>query len=156
MPLTKIEEYLRENDISFNKIVHHTTHTAQRTAADVHLTGHEIAKTVIVKMDSKLTMVVLPGDMHVNLEQLRIETKSENIRLASESEFKDSFGNCEVGAMPPFGNLYDMPVYVAKSLTTEVFVAFNACAHDLLIQMKYKDFEALVKPTILEIALKTA
>ncbi len=152
MPLSKLESYLRNEDVSFNKIVHHKTYTAQRTAADTHISGKEIAKTVIMKIDGQMCMVVLPGDMQVDFNLLKEATGAKDIRLATEMEFKDMFENCEVGAMPPFGNLYNMPVYVAEALKEDVFIAFNAGTHSMLIQMKYADFERLVQPTIMKIA----
>ncbi len=152
MPLSKLETYLRNQDVSFNKIVHHKTYTAQRTAADAHISGKEIAKTVIMKIDNQMSMVVLPGDMQVDIGLLKMSIGAKNMRLATEMEFKDLFENCEVGAMPPFGNLYDMPVYVAEALKDDIFIAFNACTHSLLIQMKYEDFERLVQPIILKLA----
>lgn len=152
MPLSKLETYLRNQDVSFNKIVHHKTYTAQRTAADAHISGKEIAKTVIMKIDGEMCMVVLPADMQIDINLLKESTGAKNIRLATEIEFKDMFDNCEVGAMPPFGNLYDMPVYVAEVLKEDVFIAFNAGTHSLLIQMKYADFERLVQPIILKLA----
>jgi Ala-tRNA(Pro) deacylase len=152
MPLSKLEAYLRNQDVSFNKIVHHKTYSAQRTAADAHISGKEIAKTVIMKIDGEMCMVVLPGDMQVDFNLLKEATGAKHIRLATEDEFKDLFENCEVGAMPPFGNLYDMPVYVAEALREDVFIAFNAGSHSLLFQMKYADFERLVKPTVMRLA----
>ena len=152
MPLSRLEAFLRNEDVSFNKIAHHKTYTAQRTAADTHISGKEIAKTVIVKLDGQMCMVVLPGDMQIDINLLREATGAKDIRLATEMEFKDLFENCEVGAMPPFGNLYDMPVYVAEALKEDVFIAFNAGTHSLLIQMKYADFERLVQPTVMKIA----
>ncbi len=152
MPLSKLETYLRSQDVSFNKIVHHKTYTAQRTAADAHISGKEIAKTVIMKVDNQMCMVVLPGDMQVDVGLLKMSIGAKNVRLATEMEFKDLFENCEVGAMPPFGNLYDMPVYVAEALKEDVFIAFNAGTHSLLIQMKYEDFERLVQPIVLKLA----
>ncbi|MCW3788767.1 aminoacyl-tRNA deacylase [Plebeiibacterium sediminum] len=152
MPLSKLETYLRSQDVSFNKIVHHKTYTAQRTAADAHISGKEIAKTVIMKIDNQMSMVVLPGDMQIDIGLLKMATGAKNIRLATEMEFKDLFENCEVGAMPPFGNLYDMPVYVAEALREDVFIAFNAGTHSMLIQMKYADFERLVKPHVMKLA----
>ncbi|MGQ1787375.1 MULTISPECIES: aminoacyl-tRNA deacylase [unclassified Saccharicrinis] len=156
MPLSRLESFLRNADVSFNKIVHHKTYTAQRTAADAHISGKEIAKTVIMKLDGQMCMVVLPGDMQIDFNLLKEATGAKEIRLATEIEFKDLFENCEVGAMPPFGNLYDMPVYVAESLSKDVFIAFNAGSHSLLIQMKYADFERLVQPTIMKIAYHTS
>ncbi|WP_075590382.1 aminoacyl-tRNA deacylase [Labilibacter marinus] len=152
MPLSRLESFLRKEDVSFNKIVHHKTYTAQHTAADAHISGKEIAKTVIMKLDGQMCMIVLPGDMQVDFNLLKESTGAKDIRLASEMEFKDLFPNCEVGAMPPFGNLYDMPVYVAEALREDVFIAFNAGTHSLLIQMKYEDFERLVEPAIMKIA----
>ena len=156
MPLSRLESFLRNADVSFNKIVHHKTFTAQRTAADTHISGKEIAKTVIMKLDGRMCMVVLPGSMQVDFNLLKEATGANEIRLATESEFKDLFENCEVGAMPPFGNLYDMPVYVAESLGEDVFIAFNAGSHSLLIQMKYADFERLVRPAVMKIAYHTS
>ncbi len=152
MPLSKLESYLREQDVSFNKIVHHKTYTAQRTAADAHISGKELAKTVIMKIDNRMCMVVLPADMQVDLGLLKMSTGAKFIRLATEMEFKDLFKNCEVGAMPPFGNLYDMPVFVAEALTKGVFIAFNAGTHSMLIQMKYADFARLVQPKVMKVA----
>ena len=152
MPLSRLESFLRNADVSFNKIVHHKTYSAQRTAADAHISGKEIAKTVIMKLDGQMCMIVLPGDMQIDFNLLKEATGAKDIRLATEIEFKDMFENCEVGAMPPFGNLYDMPVYAAESLKEDVFIAFNAGSHSLLIQMKYTDFERLVQPTIMRIA----
>ena len=152
MPLSRLESFLRNEDVSFNKIVHHKTFTAQETAANAHISGKEIAKTVIMKLDEQMCMIVLPGDMQIDFNLLKEATGAHQIRLATEAEFKDLFVNCEVGAMPPFGNLYDMPVYVAEALTEFVFIAFNAGTHSMLIQMKYADFERLVKPTIMKIA----
>jgi Ala-tRNA(Pro) deacylase len=152
MPLSKLETYLRDQDVSFNKIVHHKTYTAQRTAADAHISGRELAKTVIMKIDNRMCMVVLPADMQVDLGLLKMSTGAKFIRLATEMEFKDLFKNCEVGAMPPFGNLYDMPVFVAEALIKGVFIAFNAGTHSMLIQMKYADFARLVQPKVIKVA----
>jgi len=152
MPLSRLESFLRNADVSFNKIVHHKTYSAQRTAADAHISGKEIAKTVITKLDGKMCMVVLPGNMQIDFNLLKEATGAKDIRLASEIEFKDMFPNCEVGAMPPFGNLYDMPVYVAEALKEDVFIAFNAGSHSLLFQMKYADYEKLVQPIVMRIA----
>ena len=101
---------------------------------------------MIVKIDGKLAMAVLPASYKVSFEQLKSELAADKVRLAYEQEFMDKFPDCEVGAMPPFGNLYGMDVYVAESLTEEEEIAFNACSHTELIKLKYKDFDKLVKP----------
>ncbi len=152
MPFTKLENFLKDNDVSFNKIVHHKTFTAQRTAADAHISGKEIAKTVMMIIDNRMSMVVLPGDMQIDFDLLKHAIGAKKIRLATEIEFKDIFPNCEVGAMPPFGNLYNIPVYVAEALTQDIFIAFNGGTHSLLVQMKYKDYQRLVNPLVLKIA----
>jgi Ala-tRNA(Pro) deacylase len=107
-----------------------------------------MAKTVIVKLDGKLAMAVLPSKYHVSLERLRLASSAGNVVLASESEFAREFPGCDEGAMPPFGNLYGMPVYVDTSLAEDEEIAFNACSHTELIQLAYKDFQELVKPKV--------
>jgi len=152
MPLTRLENFLNMEHINYKRIVHSRAYTAQKTAAYSHISGNEIAKTVMVNMDNKLCMVVLPASFQVDLNELRRATGSKNIRLATESEFKHVFTDCEVGAQPPFGNLYNMEVFVAEKLTADTNIAFNACNHAELIQMTYKDYQRLVHPTVLKLA----
>ena len=146
MPLTKIKEFLDKNKVKYVIVQHSSAYTAQEIAASAHISGKELAKTVIVKIDGKLAMAVLPASYKVSFEQLKSELAADKVRLAYEQEFMDKFPDCEVGAMPPFGNLYGMDVYVAESLTEEEEIAFNACSHTELIKLKYKDFDKLVKP----------
>ena len=108
-----------------------------------------IAKIVIVKMDGKLAMIVLSANDQVNFSKLRDAAKCTTVDLAAESEFKEKFTGCEVGAMPPFGNLYQMPVFVSSELSHQNNIVFNAGSHSELMQMTYKDFERLVKPKTL-------
>jgi Ala-tRNA(Pro) deacylase len=152
MPLTRLEEFLNREHIDYKRIVHTRAYTAQKTAAYAHISGKEIAKTVVVKMDGRLCMVVLPASHQIDLHQLKEATRSKDVRLATETEFKDHFNDCEVGAMPPFGNLYNMEVFVAEKLTEDTQIAFNACSHTELIQMAYSDFKRLVKPQVIKIA----
>ena len=100
-------------------------------------------------------MAVLPASDKVDFDLLKDTLHGENIRLAYEQEFIDRFPDCELGAMPPFGNLYGMDVYVAKSLTENEEIAFNACTHSQLIKLSYKDYENLVKPRILEFSYQS-
>ena len=146
MQLTKIKEFLDGNKIKYEIIEHSSAFTAQKVAANAHIPGKEFAKTVIIKVDGKMAMAVLPATYKVNFDQLKKTLGKEKIRLAYEQEFMDKFPDCEVGAMPPFGNLYEMDVYVAESLTEDEDIAFNACSHSELIKMKFTDFEKLVKP----------
>jgi Ala-tRNA(Pro) deacylase len=131
-------------------ITHSQAFTASQVAASAHIKGHEMAKTVIIKINGKMAMAVLPANYHVDFHLLKEITGNEDVILAHESEFKDVFPDCELGAMPPFGNLYGVDVFVAQKLAEDIDIAFNAGTHSELIQMKYKDFESLVKPRILK------
>ncbi len=150
MPCTRLKEFLDENDVKYIAIEHSPAFTAQEIAAAAHIRGKEIAKTVIVKIDGKMAMLVLPGSYKVKFDELKSVLGKENVRLANEQEFKDKFPECEVGAMPPFGNLYNMDVFVAQSLSEDEEIAFNAGTHTELIKMGYSDFEKLVKPVKLK------
>ena len=131
-------------------ISHAVAYTAREIAALTHISNKELAKTVMVKIDSELVMAVLPASYDVDLSSLRTATGARSVSLAKEAEFKDRFPECEIGAMPPFGNLYGMPVYVDESLTKDKDIAFNAGSHNELLQVCYADFERLVKPTVLK------
>ena len=146
MPLAKIKEFLDEHNIKYTIIKHSSAFTAQEIAASAHISGKELAKTVMIKFDGKLAMAVLPASYKISFDDLKEVLGVEKVRLAYEQEFMDKFPDCEVGAMPPFGNLYGMEVYVAESLADDEEIAFNACSHTELIRMNYKDFEELVKP----------
>ncbi|RKD90697.1 aminoacyl-tRNA deacylase [Mangrovibacterium diazotrophicum] len=149
MPLKKLTDFLDRNNIEYITIRHSLAYNAQRIAATTHIPGKEIAKTVIVKIDGRLAMAVLPASYMINLRLLRETTGARLIGLASEMEFKNRFPDCELGAMPPFGNLYDMEVYVAESLIEDEEICFNAGTHVELIRMAYADFERLVEPVVL-------
>lgn len=155
MALKKLKEYLDENKVRYMTISHSPAYTAQEMAAMAHMPGKEIAKTVLVKIDGRLAMAVLPGSFRINFEELKKVTGSENVRLADEHEFIDKFPDCEVGAMPPFGNLYGLEVFVANNLAEDEEIAFNACSHSQMIKMSYADFEKLVKPVRLDFAFQS-
>ncbi len=155
MPIKKLKEYLDENNIKYITISHSSAFTAQEVAAHAHIPGKELAKTVLVKINGKMAMAVLPASDKVDFDLLKHAIGNENVRLAYEQEFMDKFPDCEVGAMPPFGNLYGLDVYVAKDLTQDEEIAFNACTHSELIKMSYKDYERLVKPIILEFSFQS-
>ena len=155
MAVKKLKEFLDEHKVKYITISHSPAYTAQEMAAIAHLPGKEIAKTVLVKVDGKLVMAVLPGSFKINFESLRKVLGSENVRLADEHEFIDKFPDCEVGAMPPFGNLYGIEVFVANSLAEDEEIAFNACSHSQLIKMSYSDYEKLVKPVRLDFAFQS-
>ncbi len=155
MAFKKLKEYLDENGVKYVTVSHSPAYTAQEVAAKAHVPGKAIAKTVLVKVDGKLVMAVLPGSFKVNFESLKKVLGSDNVRLADEHEFIDKFPDCEVGAMPPFGNLYGVEVFVANSLAEDEEIVFNACSHSQLIKMSYSDYERLVKPVRLDFAFQS-
>ena len=150
MPVKKLKEFLDSNGVEYVTINHSKAFTASRIAASAHIPGKELAKTVMIHVDGKMSMAVLPANYRVDFDLLKAAVKAKKIELASEVEFKYSFPNCEVGAMPPFGNLWDMDVFVAESLTEDEEIAFNAGSHTELIKLAYKDFKRLVEPTVIK------
>lgn len=149
MSLRSLKQYLDEHNVKYVVISHSPAFTAQGIAALAHIPGRELAKTVIVKLDSSLAMSVLPASLHVNLSALRRETGAAIAELASEEDFKDRFPECEPGAMPPFGNLYGMEVFADETLTRDREIAFNACSHRELIRLSWSDYQRLVNPRII-------
>ena len=154
MPVRKLREFLDTNRIKYVTVTHSTAYTAQEIAASAHIRGRELAKTVMVKLDGKMAMAVLPASQKVDFDLLKRMARAARAELATEQEFKDAFPGCELGAMPPFGNLYGMEVYVADGLAEDDEIAFNAGSHTELIRLKYLDFEQLVKPKVVELASK--
>jgi Ala-tRNA(Pro) deacylase len=146
----KLWNLLEENNVEFETISHFPAFTAQEVAASSHISGKEIAKTVMVKIDGKMVMAVLPASNMINYEDLVRVAGGERVEIASEDEFKDVFPDCALGAMSPFGNLYGLDVYVEKTLSEDTEIAFNACSYDELVKLSYKDFEKLVKPKVAE------
>jgi Ala-tRNA(Pro) deacylase len=143
----KLKDYLDENHVQYTTITHSPAFTAQEIAHSAHVPGSELAKTVMVKLDGKMVEAVLPASQRVDLELFRTTTGAREATLASENEFDDFFPDCEVGAMPPYGNLYGMEVFVSPSLDKDRQIAFTAGTHSELICMLYKDFERLAHPT---------
>jgi len=150
MPVKKLKEFLGKNKVKYITLSHSEAYTAQEIASSAHIPGKELAKTVIVKIDGKMAMAVLPASLRVYFDLLKKATGAKKVELATEREFQDLFPECEIGAMPPFGNLYEMEVFVDESLTEDKEIAFNAGSHTELIRLSYKDFESLVKPKVLK------
>lgn len=148
MPLTKLREFLDSHQVKYMVISHSIAYTAQGIAALVHLSGKRLAKTVIVKIDGVLAMAVVPAAVHVDLDLLRALTGASVVEIATEQEFKDAFPDCETGAMPPFGNLYDMTVYADKNLAEHEEITFNAGTHHELVRLAWADMVRLVEPQI--------
>ena len=156
MTLQKLKKFLDENKVRYLTVRHSNAYTAQEVASAAHVSGKEFAKTVITNIDSRMVMCVLPASYRVDFNRLKEAIGIENITLATEAEFKYHFPDCEVGAMPPFGNLYDMEVYLAESLTDNEEISFNAGSHTELIRMKLEDYRRLVNPKILRFSRKEA
>jgi len=152
MPVHTLKKFLDEHHIKYVVISHSPAYTAQEIAASAHVRGKELAKTVMLKVDGHLAMAVLPASRHIDFELLREAVGARTVGLASEREFKGLFPECEVGAMPPFGNLYGLKTYVADALAEDDTIAFNAGTHTELIRMPYGDFARLVNPMVLEFA----
>ena len=148
MPVSRLKEFLDSHNIRYVTISHSPAYTAQGIAASAHVKGKELAKTVMIKIDGNMAMAVLPAPLKVDFDLLKSATGTDDVVLAGEEEFRDMFPGCEVGAMPPFGNLYGMDVYVAESLAEDDEIAFNAGSHTELIKLSYADFESLVQPTL--------
>ncbi len=156
MPVQRLKEFLDKNNVKYVVISHSRAFTAAAIGAITHIPGKEIAKTVMVRLDGKLAMVVVPGSRSVDLNALKTVIPAQTATIVPEPEFSDAFPDCEVGAMPPFGVLYDLPVYVDEMLTKDEEIAFNAGSHRELVRLSYKDFERLAKPKVVKIVRKTA
>lgn len=152
MPLDRLREFLDSQNIKYVIISHSPAYTAAGIAALAHIPGKELAKTVMVKIDGALAMAVVSASQHVDLALLKAATFAKTVDLATEDEFKESFPDCELGAMPPFGNLYGMPVFADESLSRDKEIAFNAGSHRELVRIAWTDFEKLVQPRLIQLA----
>jgi Ala-tRNA(Pro) deacylase len=144
----QLKEFLDSHKVKYVILTHSTAYTAQEIASLAHVRGDEFAKTVIAKIDGTMIMAVLPASYTVDLPFLMAAASGKNIALASEADFRDRFPECETGAMPPFGQLYGMPVFVDESLTRDKEIAFNAGTHHDLIRLAYEDYAKLVQPKV--------
>jgi Ala-tRNA(Pro) deacylase len=146
--LKKLKEFLDANRVRYEVRSHRTAYTAQEVAAAEHIPARDMAKVVMVREGGQYLMAVLPAPYHIGLEQLEKAVGRTGLRLATEAEFAGLFPGCQPGAMPPFGNLYGMPVWVDKALTRDEEIAFNAGNHEQTVHMKYADFARLVQPSV--------
>ena len=149
MPIhTKLREFLDANGVAYEVRSHLQAFTAQEVAAAQHVPGREMAKVVIVRAGREFLMAVLPAPRRVDLGQLGAAAGKPDLHLATEAEFAGLFPECEAGAMPPFGNLYGLPVWVDQALTRDKDISFNAGTHDQTVRMAYADFARLVQPRV--------
>lgn len=150
MPLNRVTQYLEDEQVSYEVVHHDTDYTAQETAADTHTPGREFAKTVVLGLPGGHAMAVLPALHKLDLEKIRQGIGTRQVRLADEEIMERLCPDCDVGAEPPFGNLYDMPVYVDPSLAHDEYITFNGGTHKDAIRMRFSDYERLVHPTIMD------
>ena len=145
----KLTELLERGRVPYRSVPHTADVTSQSTAEHTHTPGRAFAKTVIVWVDGEFAMTVLPAHRRVDLEKLRKWLDAAKVRLATEEEMSRLFPDCEVGAEPPFGNLYELPVYVSPLLSRDI-ITFQGGNHEEAVRMKYEDFAALAKPSVID------
>jgi Ala-tRNA(Pro) deacylase len=146
--LTKLREYLDKEKVAYEVLAHRQAFTAQEVAEAQHVHGAELAKVVMLRSGPQFIMAVLPAPQRVDLDRARAAMGKPDVVLATEAEFEGLFPQCEAGAMPPFGNLYGLPVFVDQILTRDDTIVFNAGTHTQTVKMKYADFARLVRPHV--------
>jgi Ala-tRNA(Pro) deacylase len=142
----RLQAYFREHNVSFESATHSEAYTAQEVAAALHVSGHQLAKVVMVWAGDQLTMTVVPASGRVDLRRAAAALGADAVRLASEAEFAGQFDDCLLGAMPPFGNLYDLPVVVDPALAEYDDIVFSAGTYTDSMKIAYEDFKRLVQP----------
>lgn len=152
MPLIgRLKSYLDMNGVNYHVSYHKRVYTAQEVAAAQHVSGKELAKVVMAKVNNELAMMVLPASCIVDMDKLKMLFSGKRVKLAREEEFQGLFPDCEIGAMPPFGNLYDLEVYVDNALAEQPNIVFQAGSHVVTIRMAYREFANLVQPKVVDI-----
>ena len=144
----RMEEYLRENDVPFEIMAHRTAYTMPEVAAALGVSGKQVAKVVIVRADDRMLMFVVASPDRLDFDRVRASLGAQSISLAKENEFASLFPGCATGAMPPFGNLYDVPVYVDQALAEQTDIVFRVGTHRHTMKVAYADFERLAQPTV--------
>jgi Ala-tRNA(Pro) deacylase len=151
-PPVDIHEFLKQRKIPYRSLVHSPRFTAQEVAQASHVTGYELAKVVVASADGKMVLAVLPAPRRLSVRRLATALGAKEVRLASEEEFAPLFPGCEKGAMPPFGDLYGVPMVVDPELSTHPEIAFNACSHTETLAIRWADYEKAVRPKLAPIA----
>ena len=150
----RLRSYLDENGIDYRILYHQRVYTAQEVAAAEHVSGRELAQVVMVRAESDLVMMVLSASFIVDMDKLKRLFPAKGVGLAREDEFQGLFPDCEIGAVPPFGNLYDLQVYVDTALAGQPHIVFQAGTHVETIRMAYQDFINLVQPKVVDFAIR--
>jgi Ala-tRNA(Pro) deacylase len=152
----RLKRMLDEADVFYQVIPHAEVFTTPEVAASIHAPGRMVAKVVLLRVDARHTMAVLPAHHHLDLARFSEAAHAERAVLASEPEIRDSFPDCEIGAMPPFGNLYGLETYLDEALAAEPKIFFQAGSHHEVIEMRYEDYERLVRPKVVRLAVEAA
>jgi Ala-tRNA(Pro) deacylase len=150
----RLEKIFRDENVKFTVTKHAEVYSAQRVAGLLHIPGEQLAKVVMVKADDELVMMVLPAAYRLDLVKVKKVLKADAVRLAREEEFASLFPDCEVGAMPPFGEQYGVPLYVDRTLSTQAQLAFPAGSHREIMQVAYADFERTAQPNVADLSLR--
>jgi Ala-tRNA(Pro) deacylase len=148
----RLSAFLEDRGARFETLRHRQDYTAQEAAADTHTPGREFAKVVIVRINDGYAMLVLPAHRQVDLLKLRTRLGGAEVALAAEDEMRNLFPDCDVGAEPPFGNLYGLPTYLAVALEDDEWITFNAGSHDEVIRMRFREFERLVHARLIDLS----
>ena len=149
----RLEGVLKKNNIPYKTIKHQEAYTAQEIAAAMHVPGQDLAKVVMVKAKDRYIMAVVPASWRIDFRKFKDVLHEKDVRLATEEEFKTVFPDCEAGAEPPFGNLYNIETYVDKSLAEDKHIFFNAGNHYETVVMDYTDYDKVVRPRVAEFAV---
>jgi Ala-tRNA(Pro) deacylase len=144
----RLEKLFREENVTFKVVKHEEAYSAQRLAGLLHIPGGQLAKVVVVRADDQWCMLVLPAPYRLDMPSVKRTLKAKQVRLAEEDEFANLFPDCEVGAMPPFGNLYDVPLYIDRALAMQSEITFPAGSHREVMQVAYADFERTAQPVV--------
>ena len=152
MPIIKrLKELFDGKKISYEVYNHPLAYTAQEIAQRQHVSGDQIAKVVMLRVDDKLVMAVVTGSQKIHLPTVRASLGAYEVRLATEDEFTSRFPDCEIGAMPPFGNLFNLPVYVDPAVAKDATIYFNAGNHVQTVRIRYQDFDKIVDPQVVRL-----
>ena len=148
-----IGQYLTEQGVPFEMREHPPAYTAQEVAAEEHVSGNKLAKSVVIRADENYALCALPASYKLDMEKVAGAMHAQTVRLADETEMASLFPDVEVGAEPPFGNLWDLPTLVDSHLTEDEEIVFQAGTHRQAIRMRFADYESLTHPTIADLAV---
>ncbi len=151
----RLSQYFREHGVEFEAIGHRTAYTAQEMAAAEGIKGRYVAKVVMVHADARMVMLVMPACYRIDWAKLKSALGVQEARLAQEAEFAQLFPDCDTGAMPPFGSLYDIPVYVDQALTQDPAIVFPVGTHRDTMKIAYCDYARLAHPVTASFAVHT-